>query len=144
MAAAAGAGTIVGPGAVAVCFDALRGDVYGAVYDVQPGQVATLLAPMLLTVADLRQRSPVTPRAAIGDGAVNAGEQIVAWTGRAPLALDQLPLGAESLLRLLEQPDVGRVIDQASEPVYGRPAEAQARWEARHGRALPGPTGRGS
>jgi hypothetical protein len=27
------------------------------------------------------------------------------------------------------------------EPTYGRPAEAQARWEAAHGRALPNPAG---
>jgi len=28
-----------------------------------------------------------------------------------------------------------------AEPTYGRPAEAQAKWEARHGRALPHPPG---
>src|SRR5436305_1816727 len=28
----------------------------------------------------------------------------------------------------------------AAEPLYGRPAEAQAKWEARHGRPLPDPS----
>ena len=31
-----------------------------------------------------------------------------------------------------------------AEPEYGRPAEAQARWEARHGRPLSHPSGSGS
>ena len=30
---------------------------------------------------------------------------------------------------------------QAWEPVYGRPAEAQARWETTHGRPLPDSVG---
>ncbi|MBA2626768.1 MAG: hypothetical protein H0U85_02070, partial [Gemmatimonadales bacterium] len=29
----------------------------------------------------------------------------------------------------------------AWEPVYGRPAEAQAKWELAHGRSLPGAAG---
>ena len=143
MAAAVGAASQVGAGPIAVCFDALRGDVFGAVYDVQPGRVATLVPPTLLTIAELKHLAPVAPRAVVGDGAVRYSEEVTAWCGRAPIALDALPLGAESLLGLLAQGDVGRVIDQTSEPVYGRPAEAQARWEARHGRALPGPTGSG-
>ena len=37
-----------------------------------------------------------------------------------------------------------RVADPlAWEPDYGRPAEAQALWEARHGRTLPHPSGGG-
>ena len=143
MAAALGATSQVGVGAIAVCFDALRGDVYGAIYDVQPELLSTLVPPTLLTIAELRARAPVTPLAVVGDGAVRYGDDVVAWCARVPIPLEELPPGAESLLRLVARRDVGHVIDQTSEPVYGRPAEAQARWEARHGRALPDPTGRG-
>jgi tRNA threonylcarbamoyladenosine biosynthesis protein TsaB len=144
MAAAVGAATQVGAGAIAVCFDALRGEVFGAMYDVQPERIAALVPPTLLTIAELKTLAPQTPRAVVGDGAIRYAADVTAWCGRAPIPPDQLPLGAESMLALLARGDVGRVIDPTSEPVYGRPAEAQARWEARHGRALPGSTGRGS
>src|SRR6266550_3110251 len=91
MAAAAGAAPKLGAEPVAACFDALRGQVYGAVYVFHPDRVETL-AP-----------------------------------------------GATQLLALLEREGAGRVIEGSAtaEPVYGRPAEAQARWEASHGRPLP-------
>src|SRR5439155_22498513 len=50
-----------------------------------------------------------------------------------------LPPAATLLLALLEREGSGRTIGDpaTAEPGYGRPAEAQARWEARHGRPLP-------
>ena len=49
---------------------------------------------------------------------------------------------ATMLLGLLGR-GVGRLLDDpaAAEPVYGRPAEAQAQWEARHGRPFPDSSG---
>jgi tRNA threonylcarbamoyladenosine biosynthesis protein TsaB len=124
----------VGP--VAACFDALRGQVFGAVYAFPPGGVETLVAPALCTVAALGRVAPVRPLVAVGDGAVRYADDVVRWTGRAPVGLDALPAIATSLLVL-----AGREGAPATaEPVYGRPAEAQARWEARHGRSLPHPS----
>jgi len=47
------------------------------------------------------------------------------------------------MLDLVGRPGGARLVDDplAWEPDYGRPAEAQALWEARHGRALPHPAG---
>ncbi|MGH7671594.1 MAG: tRNA (adenosine(37)-N6)-threonylcarbamoyltransferase complex dimerization subunit type 1 TsaB [Gemmatimonadales bacterium] len=124
----------VGP--VAACFDALRGQVFGAVYAFPPGGVETLVAPALCTVAALARIAPVRPLVAVGDGAVRYADEVVSWTGRAPVGLEALPAIATSLLAL-----AGRAGAPATaEPVYGRPAEAQARWEARHGRSLPHPS----
>ena len=124
----------VGP--VAACFDALRGQVFAAVYAFPPGRVETLVAPALCTVAALARVAPVRPLVAVGDGAVRYGDDVVSWTGRAPVGLEGLPAIATSLLAL-----AGRhACPAAAEPVYGRPAEAQARWEARHGRSLPHPS----
>src|SRR2546422_160172 len=53
MAAAAGAAVKLGPVPIAACFDALRGQVDGAIYVVHPGRVQTLLAPALLTRPEL-------------------------------------------------------------------------------------------
>jgi tRNA threonylcarbamoyladenosine biosynthesis protein TsaB len=124
----------VGP--VAACYDALRGQIFGAVYAFPPGRVETLVAPTLCTVAALARVAPVRPLVAVGDGAVRYADEVVSWTGRAPVGLEALPAIATSLLAL-----AGREGAPATaEPVYGRPAEAQARWEARHGRSLPHPS----
>jgi tRNA threonylcarbamoyladenosine biosynthesis protein TsaB len=127
----------VGP--VAACFDALRGQVFAAVYAFPPGRVETLVAPGLFTLAALARVAPVRPLVAVGDGAVRYSDEVVAWTGRAPLALDAVAPVAPSLLALTDRAGAGRAIDDlaGAEPLYGRPAEAQAKWEARHGRSLP-------
>jgi len=127
----------VGP--VAACFDALRGQVFGAVYSFPPGRVEALVAPALFTLGALAGLSPVRPLVAVGDGAVRYAEEVVAWTGRPPVSLEALPPVASSLLALGARDGASRLLDEAAtaEPEYGRPAEAQAKWEARHGRPLP-------
>lgn len=124
----------VGP--VAACFDALRGQIFGAVYAFPSGRVETLVAPALCTVAALERVAPVRPLVAVGDGAVRYADAVMSWTGRAPTGLDALPAIATSLLVLAGAAGT----PATAEPVYGRPAEAQARWEARHGRSLPHPS----
>jgi tRNA A37 threonylcarbamoyladenosine modification protein TsaB len=60
------------------------------------------------------------------------------WTGARPLDVRALRPTAASLLALATLAGVARRIEDpaTAEPDYGRPAEAQARWEARHGRPL--------
>jgi tRNA threonylcarbamoyladenosine biosynthesis protein TsaB len=127
----------VGP--IAACFDALRGQVFGAVYAFPQGRVETLVAPALFTLAELARAAPVRPLMAVGDGAVKYAEDVVAWTGRAPLGLEALSPVASSLLALAGREGAARSLDDPAhaEPEYGRPAEAQVKWEARHGRPLP-------
>ena len=139
MAAAAGAALKLGAEPVAACFDALRGQVYGAVYVFHPDRVETVVAPAVLTVAELARVAPVEPRVVVGDGAMRYAEQVAHWIRAAPVPLESLPPAATMLLALLERGGTGRAIEDpvTAEPVYGRPAEAQARWEARHGRPLP-------
>jgi len=65
---------------------------------------------------------------------------VEAWTGRAPLGLEELPPIAGSLLALLAYDGARVALDRLlAEPTYGRPAEAQVKWESRHGRPLPNP-----
>lgn len=119
-AAHAAAGGEVGP--VAASFNALRGQIFGAVYAFppRPARVETLVPPGLHVAGALEAASPVRPIATAHDG-----------------ALASLPPLAGSLLALLDREGAARELDAAAEPAYGRPAEAQAKWEARHGRPLP-------
>ena len=143
MAAAAGATAVLGPVPIAACFDALRGDVFAAVYVVHPTRVETLVQPVVCTLEELVARSPLRPRVAVGDGATRYAAEMERWTGTPPLPTASLQAAAASLLALQGLADAGRMLADplAAEPDYGRPAEAQARWEARHGRPLPHPSG---
>lgn len=125
-------------GPVAALYDALRGEVFAAVYAVREGRVETLLAPRLTTPEDLARQAPRVA-VAVGDGAMAHASLMRQWTGRAPVGP---PLGVPRAGTLLELLGVGGatvVVDDpaALEPTYGRLAEAQSRWERAHGRALP-------
>ena len=140
LAVARGAATAVGDGLIVACFDALRGDVFAAGYRVQQDAVETVLSPGVVSPAELPRAVSERPRVTVGDGALRYAAMMSAWSGTAPLALDDVPPSAESLLLLAVRDSLGRRVQPHDEPVYGRPAEAQAKWEARHGRPLPDPT----
>lgn len=132
----------VARGPVAALYDALRGEVYGAVYRFEDRRVRELLPPTRGTVETLARRVPEVVLA-VGDGAARYAEAVERWTGRPPLAP---PVGAPRASALLAlAPLAGgtvRVEDITRfEPAYGRPAEAQVRWEREHGRSLPDSTG---
>jgi tRNA threonylcarbamoyladenosine biosynthesis protein TsaB len=131
-------------GAVAAIYDALRGEVFAAIYRFGDASVETLLAPRLVAAAELAGLKPA-PVLAVGDGAVAYPDIIAAWTGRAPVGP---PDGAPRAAALLELRCVAGALvsvddPAAAEPRYGRLAEAQARWEHAHGRPLPDPPGHG-
>lgn len=128
---------------VAALYDALRGEVFAAVYRFGNGSVDTLLSPTLLTVARLIEIAPESPDVVVGDGALVHTPELVRWTGREPLGP---PLGgpsAAALIDLLVVSDCVKTVGDALafEPTYGRKAEAQVRWERKHGRPLPDPAG---
>jgi tRNA threonylcarbamoyladenosine biosynthesis protein TsaB len=120
-------------GPVVACFDALRGQVFGAIYEFAGGRVDTLVPPALFTIAELARVASTRPAVAVGDGAERYRAEVVSWIGCPPVTLETLPPVAASLLALA--PFAGH--PAPAEPVYGRPAEAQAKWETSHGRPLP-------
>jgi tRNA threonylcarbamoyladenosine biosynthesis protein TsaB len=125
-------------GPVAALYDALRGEVFAAVYAVGHGGIETLLAPRLTTPEALVQRAPPVALA-VGDGAAAHAALMRQWTGRPPVGPPQGAPRAGALLELLGVTGATTVVDDPSalEPTYGRLAEAQARWERTHGRPLP-------
>ncbi|HKA60577.1 MAG TPA: tRNA (adenosine(37)-N6)-threonylcarbamoyltransferase complex dimerization subunit type 1 TsaB [Gemmatimonadales bacterium] len=133
-----GAAHAAGVNVAAACYDALRGEVFGAVYAFEGDQVKTIVTPDLYTIPTLAVRARQSPDLAVGDGSELDRKTVVAWTGRAPVGIAELPPIAGSLLALVAYDRARSAIDRnLAEPVYGRRAEAQVKWEARYGRPLP-------
>jgi tRNA threonylcarbamoyladenosine biosynthesis protein TsaB len=126
-------------GPIAALYDALRGEVYGAVYGFDGDGVQVLLPPTLGTVEALAEQSERRPTVAVGDGAVRHAETVRAWTGREPIAPPAGASRAAAFLALEAAEGALRPVPDIMEfdPDYGRPAEAQVRWERAHGRRLP-------
>jgi tRNA threonylcarbamoyladenosine biosynthesis protein TsaB len=125
-------------GPVLAVLDALRGECYAAVYEFAGGAVVTHLPPAVFTPADLIARvAPLGVKAVTGfapEGILTALHGALSAARLAPP-----PAGAPILLSLLA---VGGALTSVTdirhwEPVYGRPAEAQRKWEESHGRPLP-------
>jgi len=127
---------------VAALYDALRGEVFLGMYDFgTPGVVRTILEPALVAVSDLG-RLPA-PDVAVGDGAIAHAADVRQWTGRAPPPLSEASPSARALLELMAVPGIATPVSDIDrfEPAYGRRAAAQDRWEEKHGRPLPDPSG---
>jgi tRNA threonylcarbamoyl adenosine modification protein YeaZ len=95
--------------------NALRGDVYAAVYRFDARSVETIVAPVVVPVGDLAALVP--PESIDAAEARADARELIALTA---LAGGTVPVN-----------DV-----RGWEPIYGRPAEAQAQWERSHGRPL--------
>ena len=123
--------------------DALRGDVYAAAYRFGPGAVETVLPAAVWRPDRLIAEAP-RPGGIVGDAPAVALAELARWTGSTVVSgADGLPR-ASRLLDLRHRPGATRRIENLDlwEPEYGRPAEAQARWELAHGRPLPDSAGR--
>lgn len=120
--------------------DALRGEIYLAAYRVRLGVVETLLPPTVRAPAEVPALGlPVdlvcgaAPHPVLETLAAALGARFAPPPSGGPRAAD--------LLALAGMPGGAvPVPDPAGwEPDYGRPAEAQRRWEVAHGRVLPHP-----
>lgn len=132
-------------GTVAAVYDALRGEVFAALYRARARRIEVVMPPRLTTPEELL-RSVTPPTVAVGDGAAVHRALMQQWTGREPIGPPEGMPRASALLALVgTEGALSRVEDPAGwEPDYGRLAEAQARWERAHGRPLPHSPGGGS
>lgn len=127
------------PETVLAVSDALRGEVYAGVWRFNAGCIVELLAPCTLDV-DALAALPEVDRA-VGEAPANVLAALAA--GGLELISPGFP-SAAVLLDLIDREGGCREIAdlESWEPVYGRPAEAQAKWERKHGRTLPDSPGR--
>jgi tRNA threonylcarbamoyladenosine biosynthesis protein TsaB len=103
--------------------DALRGEAYVGGYSFDSRSTPSVILPERI----VRQEDVATVAASIGATTIGPGQRInVGPRARALSAIESLIAAS-------------RPVDLSSwEPDYGRKAEAQMRWEAAHGRPLPG------
>ncbi len=120
---------------------ALRGEWFVGGYRFgADGGVTTELEPAVMTPsAGLRG---LEPAAVVGDGAAAAVAAALDVPARLVGPPDGLPEAAR-LIGLVGRRGGASIVPDPStwEPTYGRPAEAQAKWEREHGRALSDPAG---
>jgi tRNA A37 threonylcarbamoyladenosine modification protein TsaB len=122
--------------------NALRGELYAAAYRFEPGAVLELLAPSVHRPEGLIGRIP-SPDLLVGE-APPAAVQVLENGSGVPMIVppDGAP-HARALLDLVGVRGGARLVEPVRDwaPEYGRPAEAQARWESAHGRPLPDSVG---
>lgn len=122
--------------------DALRGEVYAGAFRFEPGRVVTELEPGVYRPEALAALG-LSPGALVGEVPAAAREVLERWTGLRMITPPDGAPRATALIALTGMTGGAREVPDpaAWEPVYGRPAEAQARWEIAHGRPLPDPAG---
>jgi tRNA threonylcarbamoyladenosine biosynthesis protein TsaB len=118
--------------------NALRGEVYAAAYRFSPDQIHTELEPSVYRPEALMRRN-LEPALIVGEVPDDIAEMLESWTGSSMIAPPEGAPHASRLLELVGRPGGATRVEAVQEwaPVYGRPAEAQARWEIVHGRPLP-------
>jgi len=120
---------------------ALRGEVYAAAYRFGRDGLQTVLSPTVRRPDQLEAGS-FQPDVVVGEAPVDVIVALEKWTGRRIVGQPSGSPRASELLRLVGRAGGARLVEATQwEPVYGRPAEAQARWEIAHGRPLPDSVG---
>jgi tRNA threonylcarbamoyladenosine biosynthesis protein TsaB len=119
--------------------DALRAELYSAAYLVEAHGITCVLPPLARTPEALLASVPA-PALLVGEAQPLLAARLEGWAVRTVLGQRA---DARALLAVVGRPGGAVRIDDPAgwEPTYGRPAEAQARWEAQHGRALHHPPG---
>lgn len=130
-----------GGGAVLALADALRGELYAGCWRFGPdGAVTTEEPPRTVTPEDLGRY--VSADVVVGTIPERLRGAVREATGREPIVGEAALPDARRLVWLAGcAGGTVAVADPARwQPEYGRPAEAQAVWERKHGRPLPDPS----
>jgi len=124
---------------------ALRGEVYAAAYRFVGDRIMTQLAPSVTRPEALAAVVP-RPDLLVGDAPAELVTLLETWIGRPMIRPPDGAPSARQLIGLIGKSGGAREIADVGdwEPLYGRPAEAQARWETAHGRPLPDSVGTSS
>ncbi|HUG28842.1 MAG TPA: tRNA (adenosine(37)-N6)-threonylcarbamoyltransferase complex dimerization subunit type 1 TsaB [Gemmatimonadales bacterium] len=130
------------PGLVLSASSALRGEIYAGWYDLAHDRAVHVVHPAVAMGFD-EVRAGRRPDCIVGDASDGMLEALAAYWGVPLVSREESQADARGLLELLEVPGAVSFVGEPDrwEPTYGRPAEAQAKWEREHGRPLPDSTG---
>lgn len=131
-----------GGGTVLALADALRGELYAGCWRFSADRVELVGdPPRTVTPDELGRYVPVD--VVVGTVPERLRESVRDATRCEPIVGEAALPDARQLLALAgREGGTAAVRDPARwQPVYGRPAEAQAVWERKHGRPLPDPSG---
>lgn len=122
--------------------NALRGEVYAGAYRFTAEGIRTDLVPSVRRPEDIVALG-FQPDIVVGEAAPPVLVMLEEWSGKPVVGPPEGAPHAARLLDLVGRPGGAREISAVWEwePTYGRPAEAQARWEIAHGRPLPDSVG---
>lgn len=125
-------------GPVAALFDAMRGEVFGAIYEFGNESVTEILKPSIALLENLAAGYPEVS-GATGEAAEHAAETVLRWTGQAPVPMEDGATGASHLITWLDRGFPAREIFDAVDfvPDYGRLPAAQDKWEKENETELP-------
>jgi tRNA threonylcarbamoyl adenosine modification protein YeaZ len=125
------------PSLVLAVSDALRGDLYAAAVRREGGRIRVELGPGVWRLDALAELD-LKPDVLVGEAPPAAVHLLEQWTGLEMIGPPEGAPHAARLIGLVASEGGARQVEdpQGWEPVYGRPAEAQARWEIAHGRPL--------
>jgi len=123
--------------------NALRGEVYAGAYRFAGNGIRTELVPSVRRPEDIVALG-FQPDIVVGEAAPSVLGMLEEWAGKPVVGPPEGAPHAARLLDLVGRPGGALEIPAIWqwEPTYGRPAEAQARWEMAHGRPLPDSVGR--
>lgn len=130
------------PGLVLAASSALRGEIYAGWYHLAPDRTVQVVQQAVAMGFD-QVRAGRRPEWIVGDASDGMLDALAAYWGAALVSREGSQADARGLLELLDVPGAVSVVGEPDrwEPIYGRPAEAQAKWEREHGRPLPDSTG---
>jgi len=125
-------------GLVLCATSALRGEVYAGWYRLEPDRPVETVREAVATDWESASKGP-RPDLVAGDGPDGFLEALGRFWGVPVMVREGAHADARTLLALDRRTGGTTTIgDPPSwEPTYGRPAEAQAKWEREHGRPLP-------
>jgi tRNA threonylcarbamoyladenosine biosynthesis protein TsaB len=118
--------------------NALRGELYAAAFGFHVDRIEALLPPSVYRPEDLLGRG-LRPTRLVGEAPPLLVRRLEEGFAQALIAPPVGAPHARDLLGLIDRPGGAVRLEHVEswEPSYGRPAEAQARWETAHGRPLP-------
>ena len=128
-------------GVVLALSDALRGELYAGAWRFAGNRVERIGdPPRTVLPTGLGRYLPVD--VVVGSIPERLREAVRTETGVAPVTGEVALPDARQLIRLADLAGGTAAVDDPAhwQPVYGRPAEAQAVWERKHGRPLPDPS----